>query len=524
VSIALREPDADAMSFRYNAGQRYTGYADVRLAPDVGLSGRVMTTGRAVRSDDVRVDPAIDPDARGLLDLEGIVSLLIAPIAPGGRIEGLLYVAHRRPLPYSEQDEDVVQRLADHCATALRNVRLLAAEQSARSAAEAANRMKDEFLATVSHELRTPLTAMLGWIWWLRRGSGDAETQARAIETVERNARAQAQLVEDLLDVSRIVTGKLRLDVRSADLGDVIDAAIESVRTAADGKGVLLETRLPETPTPAVVDPDRLQQVVWNLLSNAIKFTPEGGRVEVALEASANEASIVVADTGSGIKPAFLPYVFDRFRQAEASSTRTYGGLGLGLSIVRHLVELHGGTVRAMSAGEGQGTTFTVRLPLRARRAPTQEAGGLSRGGARGVRARARTLEGVHVLLVEDAEDTRELVAAVLEQHGATVVAVDSVAGAREALARAMPNVLISDIGMRGEDGYTLIREVRRRTDAMRVLPAVALTAYASADDRRRALREGYDVHVAKPVEPEQLVAMLAELVRDAAGGRAESA
>jgi len=408
----------------------------------------------------------------------------------------------------------VVQRLADHCATALRNVSLLAAEQAARSTAEAANRMKDEFLATVSHELRTPLTAMLGWIWWLRRGAGDAEAQARAIETVERNARAQAQLVEDLLDVSRIVTGKLRLDVRPADLRDIITAAIDSVRTAADGKGVTLEARLPDAAAGAVVDPDRLQQVVWNLVSNAIKFTPEGGHVDVTLEQRPSEASIVVTDTGAGISPAFLPYVFDRFRQAEASSTRTHGGLGLGLAIVRHLVELHGGTVRAASPGEGHGTTFTVTVPLRARRSLAQEAEARRRGAGRPARLRARTLEGVSVLLVEDAEDTRDLVVAVLERHGATVVSVDSVAGAREALARAMPDVLVSDIGMRGEDGYTLIREIRRRADGTRLLPAVALTAYASAEDRRRALREGYDLHIAKPIDPDQLVTMLADFIR----------
>ena len=513
------------MAFRYNAGQRDTSYAD-RPVPTTGISGRVIGTARPARIDDVRTDPTVDESSRWLLDAEGIVSLLVAPIAFGGRVEGLLYVAHRRPLPYGAQDEDVVQRLADHCATALRNVSLLAAEQSARSAAEAANRMKDEFLATVSHELRTPLTAMLGWIWWLRRGTADPEAQTRAIETVERNARAQAQLVEDLLDVSRIVTGKLRLDVRAADLRDIIVAAVDSVRTAADGKGVTLDVHLPDTAASLSVDPDRLQQVVWNLLSNAIKFTPEGGGVEVTLDARPTEASIVVTDTGAGISPEFLPYVFDRFRQAEASSTRTYGGLGLGLAIVRHLVELHGGTVRAASAGEGHGTTFTVKLPVRVARrtAAQEEVEARLQAAERPAQLRSGVLAGMRVLLVEDAEDTRELVGAVLEQHGATVIAVDSVAGAREALARAHPTVLVSDIGMRGEDGYTLIREMRRRSDAVRLLPAVALTAYASADDRRRALREGYDLHIAKPVDPDQLVTMLAEVVRATRSNRAESA
>ena len=526
-SIALREPGGEAMVFRYNVGQRRHGYDDVRLEPAVGLSGRVMTTGRAAHSDDVRTDPAIDPGVRAALVAEGIVTLLVAPIAFGGRVEGLLFVANRAPVPFRLQDADVVQRLADQGGTALRNVSLFAAEQAARSAAEAANRMKDDFLATVSHELRTPLTAMLGWLWWLRRGPADPAVQERALETVERNARAQAQLVEDLLDVSRIVTGKLRLDVRPADLRHVIEAAIESVRTAAEAKGIALDARLPSAPATASVDPDRLQQVVWNLLSNAIKFTPEGGRVEVVLEDREHEASIVVVDTGSGISSAFLPYVFDRFRQAEASSTRTYGGLGLGLAIVRHLVELHGGTVHAMSAGEGRGTTFEVTLPIRAARRPSaDEAASRQRPGARPARAASRALEGVRVLLVEDADDTRELIDAVLAQRGAIVVAVASVGAARDALARGIPDVLISDIGMRGEDGYTLIREVRGRSDAARVVPAVALTAYAGVDDRRRALREGYDVHIPKPVDPDALVATLAELTPSGASdhGRAQTA
>src|SRR5439155_14059986 len=292
-----REPGEDTLAFRYNSGQRYGRYDEVRIRPGVGLSGRVVTTGRASRCDDARGDPAVDPDARWLHEAEGIATCLVAPISFGGRVEGLLLIANRRSVAFSTLDEDVVQRLADHAATALRNVNLFAAEQAARSQAEAANRMKDEFLATVSHELRTPLTAMLGWIWWLRRGPVDAAVQARALETVERNARAQAQLVEDLLDVSRIVTGKLRLDVRPVDLRDVIAAAIDSVRTAADGKGIVLETRLPAVTTAATVDPDRLQQVIWNLLSNAIKFTPEGGRVDVTLESGPAEAWIVVTDT-----------------------------------------------------------------------------------------------------------------------------------------------------------------------------------------------------------------------------------
>jgi PAS domain S-box-containing protein len=524
-SIALREPHGDSMVFRYHVGLRAGPYDDFKM-PLTGLGSRVIHSGRAVRFDEVRADPTLDPVTRAVFDAEGLVTLLLAPLAFGGRVEGLLSVANRRPVAFTAQDESVVQRLADQGATALRNVALFAAEQSARSAAEAANRMKDEFLATVSHELRTPLTAMLGWIWWLRRGPADEAAHERALETVERNARAQAQLVEDLLDVSRIVTGKLRLDVRPCDLRAVIDAAVESGRAAADAKGIALEMQLTDEPRMVSVDPDRLQQVVWNLLSNAIKFTPGGGRVTVTLEQRPAEARIVVADTGDGISPMFLPYVFDRFRQAEASSTRTYGGLGLGLAIVRHLVELHGGTVHAESAGLGQGTTFTVMLPVRAGRAAVAGEPVAPRMLSPAAHAQSRALAGVAVLLVEDEEDTRELITIALAQHGASVTAVSSVASARDALARAAPHVLVSDIGMRGEDGYTLIREIRRRHDDVRVLPSVALTAYAGVEDRRRALREGYDVHLAKPIDPDALVAVVAELappgVREQ--GRAETA
>jgi len=524
--IALREPGADTLVLRGTFGRGSPRHEEVRIQPGQGLSGRVVATGRPARCDDVRHDPAIDPAVQGLYEAEGVTALLVAPIAFGGQVEGLLYVANRGPRLFTTQDEDVVQRLADQSATALRNVQLFAAEQAMRSAAEVANRMKDDFLATVSHELRTPLTAMLGWIWWLRRGPVDAVVQSRALETVERNARAQAQLVDDLLDVSRIVTGKLRLDPRPVDLRTVIEAAIDSVRTAADGKDIALTADLPAAVAAVTADPDRLQQIVWNLLSNAIKFTPSGGRVDIGLEMGPGEARIIVSDTGAGISPEFLPYVFDRFRQAEASSTRKYGGLGLGLAIVRHLTELHGGTVHAASEGEGRGTSFSVCLPIRAGRRPVgDEPGDHLRGGNPGVISRARVLEGVKALVVEDAADTRDLIVAVLTQQGATVATADSVPTARQAIARQAPDVLISDIGMRGEDGYTLIREVRRRLDSTRSVPAIALTAYAGAEDRHRALREGYDVHVAKPVEPDELVAIVTELATPRRpGARAESA
>ena len=389
--------------------------------------------------------------------------------------------------------------------------RLLVLEQSARKQAEEANRMKDEFLATLSHELRTPLNAILGWVQVLRTGKLDETAGARALETVERNARAQAQLIADLLDVSRIITGKLRLDSRPVELHRIIDAALDSVRPAADAKGIQLSLSFAPLASPVLGDSDRLQQVVWNLLSNAIKFTPRGGRVEVRLREEGPYAAIQVSDTGIGIRTDFLPYVFDRFRQAESTLTRSHGGLGLGLSIVRHLIELHGGTVEVESEGEGAGATFTVRLPLRAElaeRSPFD--GGASTSQ---VWSLPDLLREVRVLVVEDEEDTRDLLVTALEQCGADVSAVGTVPEALEFFDRAAPDVLVSDIGVPIEDGYSLIRKVRAREEGQggRV-PAAALTAYARAEDRLRALEAGFQTHLAKPVDPSDLVATVARL------------
>ncbi len=390
--------------------------------------------------------------------------------------------------------------------------RLLVLEQAARKQAEEANRTKDEFLATLSHELRTPLNAILGWVQVLRTGKLDPAAGARALETIERNARSQAQLIADLLDVSRIITGKLRLDFKPVELRRIIDSALETVRPAADAKGILLDISIGPLASPALGDADRLQQVIWNLLSNAIKFTPRAGRVEVRLREEGGNAVIRVTDSGIGIRPDFLPYVFDRFRQAEGSITRTHGGLGLGLSIVRHLIELHGGTAEVESTGEGEGATFSVRLPLRAELTGDDP---LDRTGVTppGLFSTPDLLRGVRVVVVEDEADTRELLALSLQQCGAEVAAFGSVPEALASFDRAVPDVLLSDIGVPGEDGYSLIRKVRAREAALGGdVPAAALTAYARAEDRLRALEAGYQTHLAKPVDPAELIATVARL------------
>ncbi|MFL6195983.1 MAG: response regulator [Thermoanaerobaculia bacterium] len=420
-------------------------------------------------------------------------------------------LVERRTAELSVANQELKKEIRNREWAERERARLLVLEQAARKQAEEANRTKDEFLATLSHELRTPLNAILGWVQVLRTGKLDADSAARALETIERNARSQAQLIADLLDVSRIITGKLRLEFRPVELPRIIDAALESVRPAADAKGILLEVSLAPIPSPVLGDPDRLQQVVWNLLSNAIKFTPRGGRVEVKLRGTGTSAAIRIADTGMGIRPDFLPYVFDRFRQAESSSTRSHGGLGLGLSIVRHLVEHHGGTVEVESAGENQGAAFTVQLPLRAELA---EESSLDSTAARmRVFNVPDLLKEVRILVVEDEIDTRDLIALSLRQCGAEVMAVGSVQEALDEIDRRVPDVLVSDIGMPGEDGYDLIRKIREREPGQGAnLPAVALTAYARAEDRLRALESGYQTHLAKPIDPSELVATVARL------------
>ena len=382
--------------------------------------------------------------------------------------------------------------------------------------AEESSRLKEEFLATISHELRTPLSAILGWTRMLRLGQLSPENSVKALDTIERNARAQAQLVDDLLDVSRIITGKLRMDVRPSDPNSFIDAAVEAVRPAAEAKGVRVQTVVDTGPILIPGDPVRLQQVVWNLLSNAIKFTPRGGRVQVRSERVNSHLEIIVSDTGQGISPDFLPHVFDRFRQADQKTSRQHGGMGLGLAIVRHLVEMHGGTVNANSEGEGKGATFTVMLPI----TPVYQ---VDSSGSR-VHPAARDLsppndapdrlDNLRILVVDDEADTRELLRQGLEYCGAIVSIAGSAAEAVEAIRVKPPDILISDIGMPGVDGYDLIKQVRRLPEKGSKVPAIALTAYTRTEDRLQALRAGYDMHVPKPVELAELVAVAASVVR----------
>jgi PAS domain S-box-containing protein len=445
------------------------------------------------------------------------ISLTVSPIAgPNGQIVGASKIA--RDITEQRQARkalDEAYALAKHAqgeaeAAATENERLY-------RQAEESSRLKEEFLATISHELRTPLSAVLGWTRMLRMGQLSEADRAKALDTIERNARAQAQLIDDLLDVSRIVTGKLRMDVRPSDPHSFIDAAVEAVRPAAEAKGVHVQKVIDTGAVAIPGDPVRLQQVVWNLLSNAIKFTPRGGHVQIRSERVNSHLEIIVSDTGQGIAPDFLPHVFDRFRQADQKTSRQHGGMGLGLAIVRHLVELHGGTVRAASEGVGQGAIFTVMLPI----TPVYQVdstGSRVHPGARDLLPaldRNDRLDGLRILVVDDEPDTRELLKKGLEYCGATVRLANSASDALAKLEKDLPDILISDIGMPGTDGYDLIRQVRNLpNEKSRKVAAIALTAYTRVEDRLQALRAGYDMHVPKPVELTELIAVAASVTR----------
>ncbi len=391
----------------------------------------------------------------------------------------------------------------------------LVRERDARRHAEEADRLKDEFLATLSHELRTPLTSILGWASMIRNGEVEGANVARAIETIERNARSQARLIDDLLDVSRIITGNLRLDLHPLNLAPIVDAALDALRPTADVKGIRLQIRFVPEECLVKGDPNRLRQVIWNLLSNAIKFTPRGGSVNIDLICVELTARLTVSDTGEGISPEFLPYVFDRFRQAEGSISRKQGGLGLGLAVVRHLVELHGGTIQAQSDGLGHGSVFTVDLPLaQERRDPARAEERRREVERRHSRSGAVRLDGLHVLLVEDDDDSRKLLGTMLKRYGARVTSTKSAKEALGVFDSELPDLLISDIGMPDEDGYELIRKLRSAPpDKGGLTPAIALTGYASRKDRERALAAGYHQHIAKPIEQSELIAAIAALV-----------
>ena len=429
----------------------------------------------------------------------------ISPLSHDGRVIGTLTII-----------EDVTERVARETELQAQledRSRLLSNEKLARNEAERANRLKDEFLATISHELRNPLNAIMGWAHMMRLGKLTPANVERAVETIYRNAKSQSQLVADLLDVSRIITGKLRLDVRTVDLIYIVNAAIDSIRPAADAKGIRMQTMLDPAAGPISGDADRLQQVVWNLLTNAVKFTPKGGRIQVKVQRVDSHVEVVVSDSGVGISKEFLPYVFDRFRQADASTTRIHGGLGLGLSIVHQLVDLHGGSVSVYSDGEGQGATFTISLPFvgvvnsqQMEAAPPSSDDIVPFDGL-------PSLVGLKVLVVDDEADTRELICEVLRGCGSEVIMSSSAAEALVDLKKHKPDVLISDLGMPDEDGYSLITKIRALpSEQGGQIPAAALTAYARAEDRMRVLRSGFQFHLPKPVDAAELVTVVASL------------
>jgi signal transduction histidine kinase len=384
---------------------------------------------------------------------------------------------------------------------------LLEREQRARLEAQAANRAKDEFLATLSHELRTPLNAILGWAQLLAGGQLDAAASRRAIEIIERNTRLQAQLIDDLLDISRIITNQLRLELRPVPVDAILQAAIDTAVPTAAAKHISIVRETGDSGTSVSCDQARMQQVIWNLLSNAIKFTPEHGTVRLSEGRDDGNVVLTVSDSGIGIEPEFLPHVFDRFRQQDPATTRRHGGLGLGLSIVRHIVDMHGGTIEVASEGAGRGAAFTVTIPAAAgaetARPPEREPDGVE-----------TSLDGIRVLVVDNEADARGLVSAILESRGAEVTAVESAAEALQTIEENRPDVLLSDIAMPGVDGYGLIREVRRRESPAARLPAAALTAFAAESDRIKAIDAGYQAHLRKPVEPAELAAVVAALAR----------
>jgi PAS domain S-box-containing protein len=464
-----------------------------------------------VRLDDVTKDPRYgkNPPINGMPHGHlPVKSYLAVPVkGMSGNVLGGLFFGHSQAGVFTEQHERLAIGVASWASVALENARLYAEAQDA-------NRVKDDFLAVLSHELRTPLNAIVGYSRLMRGQMLPEDQVARAIETLERNARWLTQIVDDVLDVSRIVSGKIRLDVQAVELASIVDNAVATVQPAADAKGVRLQSLIDPRVGQVSGDPDRLQQVVWNLLANAVKFTPKGGRVQVRLERVSSHMEIVVSDTGIGISKEFLPHVFDRFRQADSGSTRKTGGLGLGLSIVRHLVEMHGGRVQAASDGVDQGATFTVRLPMMIVQ-PSAAKGEHPLSDRRHPLEKLADLNGVKVLAVDDDADALGLLRDVLQASGAQVTTASSAAMALDSLTKITPDVIVADIGMPDVDGFELIRNIRASADPrVRDIPAAALTAFARSEDRTKALQTGFEMHLAKPVDPGELVASVATLVR----------
>jgi PAS domain S-box-containing protein len=460
-------------------------------------------------TDDILVSAANgDAERLEMLRQLGLVSYLIVPISAHERVLGTLTLAMSESgMHYSNDDLRLAEEVAARTALSLENAQ-------AYQRMETANRLKDEFLATLSHELRTPLNAVTGYARMLKAGAISKEKTPHALDVMDRNAASLTQIVEDVLDVSRIISGKTRLDVQPVELVKLLREAITTVMPAVEAKGLQLRTTLDGNVGRVLGDPDRLQQVVWNLLSNAVKFTPSGGRIDVGLERRSSEVDIVVSDTGNGVPADFLPYMFERFRQAEAGPTRRHGGLGLGLAIARHLVEMHGGTISAASPGEGKGATFRVTLPLMTTTPAVQAKEKAEQPTSASPQVvKLGDLTGLRVLAVDDDPDSVRLLCDILESAGAEVTTVNSVAEAMEKLESYRPHVLVTDLAMPDNDGFDLIRQVRALRDpALRDIPAAALTAYARAGDRAKSLRSGFQIHLAKPVDPAELVAAVSGL------------
>ena len=497
---------------------------------------RLITERRPLRLTDS--DAALsDPESAS----DDVRSFLGAPILSGTAVSGWFCLLNKiNADDFSEADERLAATLAHQVAIAYENARLytevqnqaaelrvevverkqaeeeraqlLIREQAAREEAERANRAKDQFLATLSHELRTPLSAILGWSQLVRTGKLEDTQLARAVETIERNARSQSQLIDDLLDVSRIITGKLQIEFRQVDLTRIIEAALDSVRPIFETKGIHFKVSGDMGQCLVHGDSNRLQQILWNLFNNAVKFTPAGGKVIVKVKRHASRVVVSITDTGIGIDPKFLPFIFERFRQADGSTTRAHGGLGLGLAIVRHLIDLHNGDVKVESGGQGLGSTFTVTLPLAVSSSTSNANASIVEADGNSVSPDyAKLLDGIRILVVDDERDSRDLMTAILTRCGSQVKCSESAAEALAIFKTWHPDVIVTDIGMPVEDGYILLKKLRKlRSKRAKQIPAVALTAYATSEDRARALSAGFHMHLAKPIEPKALVKSIA--------------
>ena len=517
--VSLYDPIRDVRTACYGWGDDKE--IDISALPPMpvttsGPNSRAVRTGQVIITDDymqaTRGHPSVIVGPENGLRPQ---TSLAVPMAVMGRIIGTIEVQSYERGAYTQEHVTAMIMAANLTAVAIENVRLLKRESNAREAAEESNRLKDEFLATVSHELRTPLTAILGWSRLLEEGSLADQVANQAIESIRRNAKAQARIIDDILDVSRIITGNLLFELYPVELAPVIEAAINAVRPTADAKGVRIDMEFDSAPLVVSGDANRLQQVIWNLISNAVKFTENGGRVTLGLHQVRSSVEIKVADTGQGISPEFLPYVFDRFRQADSTTTRQHGGLGLGLAIARHLVEIHGGTIRAESPGKGKGATFTLKLPLVDCGDKASLLGTTEIVIPESTYQPRQLLSGLRVLVVDDDVDTLELMATALKSRQATVTAVSSAVDALIAIKANRPDVLISDIAMPDEDGYALIEKVRSLDHGEeQTIPAVAITAYAKDEDRERALSSGFQIYLPKPVELTELVSVIARAAR----------